>query len=481
MSLSHNKLVLRLWNSPTFNTWLSYSTRTLSLFIILPLILKQFSEGEVALWYLFATVISLQSLADMGFRMTFIRVISYAMGGATDIKTFTDNTPVLENGPNWLLLGKIFHMMKYIYRRLTVLLFLLFLVFGSLSMIRPISLVEKQDAAWIAWGIIIIISCIKFNGAIYSNFLEGLNKIALVRRWESLTSIGAILTSIIFLLIFKSLLSLVIANQFWVLVNFFRDYKLSHNVEEGVFKKLNFNHQFDKTFFMDIWKPAWRSGLSGFMSNGLSNITSILYAQIGTATNIAAYMLALRLISQIKDVSMAPFYSKIPSLARLRSQGKIAELVRSSQKGMFLSNLVFVIGSITVGVFGDILLRAINSDVQFIDINLWNLLVVAYFVHRYGAMHIQLYITTNHIISHVADGISGIIFIVAAVLLMPLIDLYAIPLAMLAGYLGFYSWYAALYSYRSIKVKFWEFELKAGLIPFSIMVLYFIVINFIYN
>mgnify|MGYP006210076807 CR=1 FL=1 len=50
----------KVWNSPTITTWLSYSTRALSLFIVLPLILKKFSEAEIALWYLFATIIAMQ-------------------------------------------------------------------------------------------------------------------------------------------------------------------------------------------------------------------------------------------------------------------------------------------------------------------------------------------------------------------------------------------------------------------------------------
>ena len=78
----------KCWDSPTLNTWLSYSTKTLSLFIVLPLLLNRFSPSQVALWYLFSTVISLQGLADMGFKFTFIRIIAYGVGGAKDISNY---------------------------------------------------------------------------------------------------------------------------------------------------------------------------------------------------------------------------------------------------------------------------------------------------------------------------------------------------------------------------------------------------------
>jgi hypothetical protein len=109
---------------------------------------------------------------------------------------------------------------------------------------------------------------------------------------------------------------------------------------------------------------------------------------------------------------------------------------------------------------------------------MWALLGIAFFVHRFGAMHIQVYLSTNHIISHIADGISGIIYIVVSLVLTHYVGIYAVPCGMLAGYLGFYAWYAAKYSYRSLNIDFWTFEKKTSLIPVFIVVLYFTIAIF---
>lgn len=468
MSFSH-PVIIRLWNSPTFNTWLSYCIKALSLFVVLPLVLKNFSTGEVSLWYLLATIIGLQGLADMGFKTTFIRFISYAMGGATDI----NRKQILTSGnqePNWNLVGRIFSMMRIIYKWLASAFFLALITLGTWSMIRPVSMVENQHAAWIAWIVIVSVSCIKFYGTIYSNYLEGLNKIALVRRWEALTSLGSIASSILALIFFKSLLSLVIANQLWILINLLRDYRLCLSVNDAAFKSLNINLPFSRSFFESVWHPAWRSGLSGFMSNGLASITSIIYAQMGSAANIASYLLALRLLAHIREVSMAPFYSKIPMFSKLRAQGDLNALIQKAQRGMFASNFIFVIIAITVGFLGPTLIAIIGSDVPFINVNLWVLLTVAYFVHRYGAMHIQLYSTTNHIISHIADGVSGLIFVAVTLFLFGRFELYAIPIGMLSGYLGFYAWYSAYHSLKSLGVGFVKFETRTIMIPIIILV-----------
>jgi hypothetical protein len=466
-------VVNRLWNSPTFNTWLSYSTRALSLFVVMPLVLKNFSTGEVSLWYLFATIIGLQGLADMGFKTTFIRFISYAMGGATHIGK-NQVAASEEHQANWPLVARIFSMMRYIYKRLTLVFFILLLTAGSWAMMRPVSMVEHQQEAWIAWAVIIVISSVKFYGTIYANYLEGLNKIALVRRWEALTSIGSIMTSILALIFFKSLITLIIANQFWILINFYRDYRLSLSAENGRFRRLDLTIPFNREFFRSVWHPAWRSGLSGLMSNGLASITSLIYAQMGSAASLASYLLALRLLAQIREISMAPFYSKIPMFSKLRATGDLKTLIKRAQRGMMLSNLVFVIGCIIVGLLGNSLLNVIGSDVPFVDINLWMLLTLAYFIHRYGAMHIQLYSTTNHIISHIADGVSGLIFIAVTLSLFGKYELYAIPAGMLAGYLGFYAWYSAYHSIRSLEVNFFVFEAKTVVVPSALLIIFFI-------
>ena len=62
-------------------TWSSFLARSLSLILVVPLILTHFSTEEIALWYLFSTIIGLQMLADVGFSPTFSRIIAYGVGG----------------------------------------------------------------------------------------------------------------------------------------------------------------------------------------------------------------------------------------------------------------------------------------------------------------------------------------------------------------------------------------------------------------
>jgi O-antigen/teichoic acid export membrane protein len=402
-------------------------------------------------------------------------MIAYGAGGAKDIGVYTKQEIETQGSHNWELIGKVFSLMRHIYKRTTLLFLLLLITLGSWSLKKPISEIGGGSDAWLAWGVIVFVSCFKIYGDIFSNYLEGLNKIAIVRRWETLTSLGAIFTSILVLYYLKSLLWLVVANQSWVLINMFRDIMLCRNLDDGRFKHLSKKQPFDKVLFKKIWAPAWRSGISGLMSNGLNNITSLIYAQVGSSGSVAGYLLALRIINQIRDVSTAPFYSKIPLFAQLIAKNKVPELLKKAQRSMFLSNMIFIIGAITFGLFARHILLLIHSRVTFIDQWLWLTLTIAYLIHRYGAMHIQLYSISNHIISHKADGVSGIIFIVVTVLLLHKLDLYAIPIGMISGYLGFYAWYAGMHSYRFMKTTFLKFEMKASALPICILLIYTLV------
>ncbi len=459
----------RAWNSPTLNTWLGFGVQTLSLVVVLPLVLKQFSTAEIALWYLFSSMISLQSIIDFGFSNTFVRVIAFSIGGATQIKDLRYCKNENKNGePNWSLMKRILGTMNVLYLLLAFGSFLILLAFGSFAMAKSISLIQNPLNGWLSWFIIAFISSLTFYGRIFSNYLLGINKVALTNRWIAISSLGRIFTSFIVLIANGNILELVIANQGWNIIRVIINRYLSKTTMDKKYNELTSLH-FDRSIFKAVWPAAWRGGISGLVSNGLAQLTGVLYAQIGEVENVASYLLGLRLINTIKSVALAPFYSKIPLIARLRAENNIDKLYSSAKRGMLLSYLTFVIGFIIVGVLGNYLLTLIGSNAQFPPKLLWSLFGIAFFLHRFGGMHMQLYISTNHVISHIADGVTGIIFVISVILLLKPMGVYAFPVSMIIGYLSFYCWYSAKFSYQLIKEPFIVFEMKTSVFPFILL------------
>ncbi|WP_153798946.1 hypothetical protein [Foetidibacter luteolus] len=474
IKLNIRVLFKRAWNSPTIMTWMSYFTKSANLLLILPLILKRFALPEVAIWYLFAAILSMSSLADFGFRNTFIRLFALAFGGARDIGVFTKDSEKSDGTVNWHLIERLYSSMGRIYIYSTLAFFGLLLALGSYSLVKPISESAHQAQAWAAWLIILVGIVADFYGKVFTNYLEGMYQIALVRRIETLFKIGSIGSSFLVLLFAPSLLNLTIAHSSWMVINVFRNRFLARHIYDGKLKLFK-PQPFEKNFFKKIWQPAWRSGISGLMSNGLTNLTGIIYAQLGNTASVASYMIALRVITEIRNVSNAPFYSKIPLMAKLRAEGNYDRLIQVAQRGMKMTHIVFTTGVLFVGLFFGYFISLLKTDTQFVEPKLWLLMSVAFYVQRYGAMHMQLYNTTNHIIGHIADTIAGGLFIITSLLLVKQLQLFAIPVGMLVGYLGFYAWFAAYFSLKSLNISLIKFEYKVSVIPAVLFLLYSVV------
>lgn len=464
----------RIYHSPTAMTWSSHVARSGNLILILPLILAKLNTADVALWYFFSTILVLSNLADFGFRGTFIRLIAFAFGGAKKIKVFRFSSGKEGGEVNWDLIEQLVSIMKRIYIFLSVILFILLLTIGSFFLIKPVSYSIHPSESWAAWGILALAISASFFGKIYTNYLEGLFEISLVKRVETVAKLCSLLTSFLILAFYPSLFNLVLNQSVWLILNRLRDYILARRVQNGKLREFKVK-PFDKQLFSEVWAPAWRSGVSGLMSNGLTNFTGILYAQIGNPSMVAAYMIALRIVSEIRNVSSAPFYSKIPLISKLRAESNYDKLIKVVKRGMFLSHITFVVGTILAGLFFDYFIGYFTNDIQFVETELWLLLCMAFYVHRYGAFHMQLYLTTNHVIAHIADFVAGILFILSTLVLIDRLQLYAVPIGMLIGYLGFYSWYAAYHSLKSIRMGFFRFEFKVSFVPFLIFVAYMLV------
>jgi O-antigen/teichoic acid export membrane protein len=469
----------KIWNSPTSMTLLSYFTKSASILLITPLILSKFQEIEIVIWYLFATIISMNGLADLGFRNTFVRFISYANGGAKEILNSKSQNISKTNGEtNWNLVGKIFSHMKFIYIIVSILLAIVLMIGGYFSLLSTFNKVDNSFVYWLSWIIISTASVLDFYGKIYYNYLEGLNEIALVKRVESVFKISTILLSFLVMLFYPSILNLSIVISLHYIFNFLRNFFLAKKIKNGEFKKLK-KFNIEKQFLKDIWKPSWKSGASSLIGIGVINFLSILVVQFSSTSAGASYLLIMRIITEIRNVANAPFYSKIPLLAKLSAEGKIQEMIIQAKKGMKYSHLMYVLGVILAGVIINPLLEYLGSNLGSIDINMWILLSFAFYIHRYGALHIQLYMTSNHIISHIADSVSAVIFILGTYLLIDYIELYAIPVAMIIGYLGFYAWYAAYNSYKLLNQNLFSFESQTSIPSVFILIIYYIFVIYI--
>ncbi|MAR15042.1 MAG: hypothetical protein CMG21_01100 [Candidatus Marinimicrobia bacterium] len=472
-----NHIIRRIWDSPTFTTWASFISRPLNLILLTPLILTRLSSEEVAVWLLFSIFMNFQSLADFGFNSSLIRAYSHATGGAKSIKSYKDSNIKVDTNKeiNWNLIEKIYSTVKYMSLGLSILFIMLLSTFGTYSVKKLINQVNNPYEAWIAWIVIIIATGINIYGAKYSVFIKGMNKIPLFMRWQTLFSVLSILTTSIVLYISSNLLFVILIYQFWIIISVLRNYIIAYKICNNKLNTFN-NVGFIYSVFNGVFPAAWRTWLAQFMSFGLIQLSGIFYAQIGDITSVSSYLFSLKIINLIKQFSNAPFYSKLPRFGKLFLLNKLEELKFEVKRAMFFSHLTFVLFFILAGFLSKPILEMIGSNTAFVDPILWFMLGVSFWIERYGAMHFQFYSLTNHVVAHIGNGISGLLYIVLVLLFFNQFQLYSFPLSYGIAYLFFYSWLGPFYSLSRFKVNFFTFELKASLIPLLFIILYLIIL-----
>lgn len=431
------------------------------------MVLRKLPPAEFAVWSLFSTIVSCQVLAELGFGGTFARAIAYAMGGAERLERVQLLIGLhVREEPNWELLSRILGTMRAIYLRLTILVAVLVLAGGILALWRPIDRTQAPLDGWIAWTMVAFATMASFRTNQFVSLLLGMNQVALLRRWETACALGGVATTGFVLLFSDRLAVLMGASQAWVLLNAWKVRRLALHA-------LHDRHlvlppaQVDSQVIAAVWPSAWRSGVGSAMSYGLVQIGGIVYAQSSNLSSINSYLLGLRLIQAINQFSQAPFYSKLPVLALLWAQGRHEELVAVARRGMAFSYWAFVAPFILLGWIGVELHHVVSSSTEFPSPSVWTLLGAAYFAERYGAMHLQLYSLSNCILWHIANGVAGVIMVLAWVLLVPVVGAAGFPLGMLVAYVAFYSWYSAAHSHKLLNLSFPQFDLATIGAPFA--------------
>lgn len=459
--------------------WSALAARVGGLAILLPLVLVRFSPMEVSVWLLFAAIANLQVIADFGFGPTFSREIAYGFSGHSLVgvrepSVNSDNIEENSSLPNWTAITSAIVAMRWLYRRIAFVAFFIIGVLGTWAVKIPIERIAEPQMVWLSWCIVALTTTIMIYGNAYISFLIGANRIDLQKRWEALIVGISLVAQLITVVLNMEFFVLVLVAQMGFIVQFFVNRQLAIRVSESRFLNGGQN-ELNKIVLRSMWPAAWRTAIGAVMSLGVSQGMAITMANVLVAGEAASVQLALRVMQIISSFSQVPFYTRIPALNRLRANNQELPLILMAQSVMRLSFWVYLIGAIAVDLFVRKLLIFVDSQTQFPDQIFWVILVAAVFLERFGAMHIQLLLTSNKAIAHIANGITGLIWVFLMVYIFPIIGYLALPVSMLLSYIAWYVWYSAMHSYRALpNISVWHFESKSSLLPFILIVLWIV-------
>lgn len=452
------------WESPTLTTWLSLVTRTLGGVLVLPMILRALDPTEVAVWYLFATILGLNLLLDLGLNPTLSRYVAYS-------KTGNDAGAGPGRPQATIPLPDLFGAMRTVYGYLGLGAAVLMTLWGTWGLTVPIRRLESPASGYFLWALIVALSPIPFANNLRMAFLNGAGFIAVVRRWDAIFNLFSILSSIIVIQCRLGLIGLVLSTQFWSCITALR----VHAIFTQCFPRQTWSAKAGwadtRRILADVWPSSWRIGAGSLLYLAAQQSTGLIYARYATKEGLASYLLGLQVMGIVRASSMAPFYTKLPRMATLWAAGRFADMREIAALGMRRAYWTFVLGAVAAGMVGPLLLQVLGTKTLFPSPWLWTAIASCGFMERFGGMHQNVLIAGNQVLTHKASAGFLVIYAIAMGLTTQLLDVYAFPVAMLVAHGSYFAWYSGIHSYRLMGARFFDFEARCFLPALAAMIL----------
>jgi hypothetical protein len=249
---------------------------------------------------------------------------------------------------------------------------------------------------------------------------------------------------------------------------------LVRDIYDGAYKKF-VNKGFSKEVFKASFQSSLRTWVAQLMSYGIVQFTGIYYSSFGDRDSVSAYLFSLKLLYQISNFANAPLYSKIPLYNRLFAQKKFDILKKQLLKNIGITLLLFPILCVIIGESLPILLELIGSNTGFIGREIWLLMTLGFFTNRVGAVLLVSYQISNKVYAHIANGVSGAIYIILLIVMNQygVEALIAFPLGYLISNLMFYSWHPMILASKLFGFKVIDYIKVMG-IPTAILIAYYL-------
>jgi O-antigen/teichoic acid export membrane protein len=356
------QLVKRAYRSAVAWSWVMNGLRLASGVLLLPLLIQFLSEPDFGMYFVFLGLSALVPILDFGFSASIGRAVSYAMGGATELKA--DGFVPAENpsGPNHILLWQLLHTTRRLYAALAIGTLVLLGVLGTAYVALKVQETSVPMMTWIAWGITLI-SCVwEIYAGWWNVYLRSLDQVLVSARLAAWAQGLKIAVACVLLVFGGGLLSVPIGTLVANLVQrslsrreVLRHLKAGHADTEA--------HRLQtKQLFETLWPNSWRIGvqfLSGYLA-GYAN-TLIAGAAFGLKAS-ATYGFSLQLVSISSGMAAVWTFVKWPAIGKARIQQDYAGMRRLFWSRVWLQYLTYLALAVGVVLVVPALLKWFHSE-----------------------------------------------------------------------------------------------------------------------
>lgn len=359
-------VVSRLWNSPTFTSWVNYAAQALRLIVLLPLVLKSFSDVEVVSWLLFGTIAFFANTIAGQLGFAFSRMVSLAAGGSRDLSPVRGRVDVdiAEVGIEWGLMRRLYGVLGLLNSGWAALGSIMTAAIGYFSLEKVLHGTSGADDIWLAFFVFVLGQFILQHFRRYSIVLRGLNAVSRVNRWQALFSGISCLVGAVVLLAGFGIVALACVMQVIPILNVIIMRGILYRTVEPRFRQFSVWGA-DSQIIAWLWQPFWKGLVQSLANRGSGKVAVIVFSRYANAEVLAGVLLTLRLLETIDGLSIAPFGSHVPRFGRLLGSGEHSAFSVGVMNALRQSQWVLVLLIVGAGCAVSPTLSLLSIDANF--------------------------------------------------------------------------------------------------------------------
>jgi outer membrane protein assembly factor BamB len=329
----------RFTKSAVVWSWVMNGLRLATGLLVLPLVIAHLSDPDFGMYYVFLSLSALVPIVDFGFSVSIGRAVSYAMGGATELKPQGMAPSENNASPNFTLLWQLHHVTGKLYQSLALGTLLLLGLFGTINVALRVNETSSPTVTWLAWGITLAAAVLEIYMGWWNVFLGSMNQVRVGTQIAVVSLTVRIVLSCALLILGAGLLSVPIASLVAsvLLRTWSRRLVLRHlGPPTGELDKMQV-----KSLLATLWPNSWRIGLQ-YVSGYLITYANTLVCQavFGLAAS-AQYGFSLQLINTCAGMAAVWTVVKWPLIGQYRIKQDHQALQRLLWPRVWLQRLTY--------------------------------------------------------------------------------------------------------------------------------------------
>jgi hypothetical protein len=363
---SIRNLIVRAHNSAVVWNWVLNGLRVGQGIIVLPLLVHFLHKPEFGMYYVLLGLSALIPVLDFGFSYALGRNVSYAMAGATELKAEGVSAAIPGAKPNFTLLWELLHTMRFLYRRMALIAFVVISVVGTVVVGMRAHETTSPVMAWTAWAITLVAVVWELYSGWWRVYLQGLNEVVPAARIAVIGSVLNITISAVLLVCGAGLLSVPIGS----LIGSFCQRELARKACLRLLglRQAPPSSKRLRDLFWVVWPNTWKLGLQ--FTTGYLITKLIIFLKVFDLADNAEFGLSAQVLSVIQGVSVAWMTVKWPLVSQYRAQRDYEGLRRLLWPRIWVQAVTYFVLATAFVFLGQELLIAVGSSKRVLP-TLW--------------------------------------------------------------------------------------------------------------